>query len=1068
MIALKVIISGTEYVLDTYKNDPINLKLQYSNIEKIQSAVGTFSQSFRIPATDKNRAAFGNFDSSTEVGGVNPKQKIEAWIEVDTIPIVSGFVQLNEAIVHKNSQADFKLTFFGQNTDFFKALGDAKLSDLDLSDLNYELNYTNYLLGQNANLFSGAVRHALMDKGRIPWNNTITEFNLNENNPIELSDLVPIVKTSVILERIVAAAGYTFESDFFNTISFDRIYTAAFNGSVYPLPTSALSLENRRFYVGLNTGVTESASASSISPYYIQNMVDSGTGFYSGFYDNTNMYDVGGTPVGFTVPVNGAYNVSGYATISGMSGTASVAWIALYNVDTDEWVTNTTLALGSVSGGAVNLQGETEYQLESGVNYNLAVRFNTSSTTTFNLTSTGFGTGLFVELATVNSGQTVDVARNMPDYKQADFIKDLQKQFNLVFVPNNKNSNLIEITTFKNYQSSGTIKDWSDYVDYNKDYSIKPTANLQSRDYLFSYTAGNDFANQYWVKSIGKTYGQYTIEDTENDFATGQIEIKSGHQPLTLSRITETGMVIHKAVDEDGKIVKKPKSMIGFYDAHEIGGVTNPDNLGGLFINDQGTTRQVDVFPFYGHTCQMNPLITDPDLNFGFEALTYGAVAPTNNLYVSYWQDYVNELYSNEARVAEYTIHLTPAQIADFEWNDNIFIKDDYWRVLSIDYSPNTPETSKVTLIKRITSFRACEFAPFSIDTGGEVTFKDADGVTSVGSETCCVYYGYNWSNNACFAPAPIEGVVNPVNVPVLQLPGNRIIEVAESISPDAGTTVLADPSIANLTVSLPDANTHLGETVVVTRLVGSFDITVDSVTGTDTVNTNASEVIVGDHTTYTYQSVGGSQWITIASGGALAPSANIYTTNGDIGSATRELTGTGSLSLTMGDIGGGIGGRVNIQGGVNIFNTIGGTIVNRLDLVSSTAVFTSALGTGLQYDGDYSATFTDESMVSKRYVASYTKTAANINAPISTSLSITAAVGDCIVVTPSSAITITLPTASSSIGRNIIIKRLTGAFDTTIDGNGTETIDGSLTAILTADYESITVKSTGTGWIII
>jgi len=62
---------------------------------------------------------------------------------------------------------------------------------------------------------------------------------------------------------------------------------------------------------------------------------------------------------------------------------------------------------------------------------------------------------------------------------------------------------------------------------------------------------------------------------------------------------------------------------------------------------------------------------------------------------------------------------------------------------------------------------------------------------------------------------------------------------------------------------------------------------------------------------------------------------------------------------------------------------------------------------------------------------------------------------------------TLTLPTAVGITGREYRIKN-SGTGTITVDGNGTETIDGGLTADLTEQYESITVVSTGSNWIVV
>lgn len=67
------------------------------------------------------------------------------------------------------------------------------------------------------------------------------------------------------------------------------------------------------------------------------------------------------------------------------------------------------------------------------------------------------------------------------------------------------------------------------------------------------------------------------------------------------------------------------------------------------------------------------------------------------------------------------------------------------------------------------------------------------------------------------------------------------------------------------------------------------------------------------------------------------------------------------------------------------------------------------------------------------------------------------------------SGITIALPAAASNIGRVYIIKKIdSGAGKITIDANLNETIDGSLTWLLTLQYESITIQSNGSNWYIL
>ncbi len=73
----------------------------------------------------------------------------------------------------------------------------------------------------------------------------------------------------------------------------------------------------------------------------------------------------------------------------------------------------------------------------------------------------------------------------------------------------------------------------------------------------------------------------------------------------------------------------------------------------------------------------------------------------------------------------------------------------------------------------------------------------------------------------------------------------------------------------------------------------------------------------------------------------------------------------------------------------------------------------------------------------------------------------------DCVINCTSGTFTVTLPTAVGLEGQYFIVKN-SGTGVITIDGDGSETIDGSLTFILSTRYESITVISNGLNWNII
>lgn len=73
----------------------------------------------------------------------------------------------------------------------------------------------------------------------------------------------------------------------------------------------------------------------------------------------------------------------------------------------------------------------------------------------------------------------------------------------------------------------------------------------------------------------------------------------------------------------------------------------------------------------------------------------------------------------------------------------------------------------------------------------------------------------------------------------------------------------------------------------------------------------------------------------------------------------------------------------------------------------------------------------------------------------------------DCVVNCTSGSFTVTLPTAVGIEGQYFVIKN-TGTGVITVEGDGSETLDGLANKILAVQNESITVISDGSNWIIV
>ena len=734
---LRLVLDGNE--MDLYENESVNLTLQFSDVQEINATTGSFSQTFRLPATANNLDFFGTIDNPSSVDAINTKIQIEAELYSDSVPIIRGFCQVKNIYQQKERYADIEVVFFGV-PNLRAPLAGKLISDLDLSAYDHVLNYSN-VTGSWVGVGIGPeIRYGLIDKGfnwsvpdNEPWTST---------SALEQGELTPFVQAKVIFDAILDEAGYTYDSDFFDTTgagNFSEIYIPAFNGSQTPVgpgsefPTVRVALDAD--YTGTSLAILSLSDLAT-------NAVD----------DNDDWVEVNNR---FVAPYTGWFTLDiTYSYQQGSLGSGSPANIfiyknasAFYQLDT-----NTTIAYNRTFSIVVFLL--------SGDYIDLRGQCYGSGATIFgnDIVGNGVRTQLDVTSAPAIAGQTVGIAQNLPEMKQIDFILGLQKMFNLVFVPDKNKPNHILVEPFKDYTATGTAKDWTDRVDYDMDVTIKPTTDLQSARYDWSFQRGTDFVSDMIQKSLDRVYGSYRVLDPENDFATGTKTIETTFAQYMTSLIPGSGFPIHRSLNADGSVIEKPLPMLAYW--HGLS-----DNFGPWYLYDDSRVAQnlTGGFPSFSNYSSDFASVDDDDLNYGMETPFFSIEAnPANTLYFKFWAQYVAELYSQEARILSCSMRLSRVDLADFEFSDRIFIKDSYYRVRRISYDANIEGVCSVELIKELSDIEVCEDTPTGYSNRyNYVLFNNSTEITpDYGSKSCCELYGYKWLKNTTS-----HGSVTPTNL---------------------------------------------------------------------------------------------------------------------------------------------------------------------------------------------------------------------------------------------------------------------------------------------------------------
>ena len=751
----------TEGYLDLFENESISQNWKFQDLSNF-TAQGAFSREFRIPMSDNNIKAIGPlFDTNSEQGEQNYFfYKLPAEIRVDTLPIASGYLRVRKVYKQMNRINEVEVAFYAETPDLVRTIGEKKLSDIAaLADLNEVVNYAN-VTTETANRV-----WALCDRGQR-WSNDGSANSrpiLNPSTPIFPADLTPAVSWWFLLSNIVTEAGFDLVASSLENIIED-----------YYMPfcnTAQLQNENgsNQFffaaYPPTNVPLVYGTWTGNPTMLNLTEVFDNNSAFNPtlGYYTAS----AGGQ---FTFFLNLVFQTSGagvtnaftaieprYYVISGANVTNSTLPTFFYSLNTatgtGTGTLNTSLELSLLPGDYVYFEF-TYVQLESD---GLTVIFPADPAIDVEIVAgNGSNTASIIGInsATVTIGQTIDYRLNAPDMRQIDFVNDVIKMHNCAIVPSRIVPNRIAIVPQNNYIGTGDVVDWTSKLDVSKDVVISSTVDVQKATFQFTYTSGEDAYSKLY-RDAGRVYGDfkqegYTINPSTSpsDFAIGEQKITLVTRSTPAAFIPGTGAPISCFYNEDLEFIAPgPRALFyaGIIDVNLYNDVTS----------SAAPTTEV---PILNHYSDAYPVVTDLDLNWAPETPPHFSTVtsnPYNNLFNSYWRNYMNELYSPEGRIMEAFFALDLKDILTFSFADKIWIQDSYWRILEIsDYKVGLQESTKVKLIKFLDQISDCASTPVGVTANGEVEFEDGEGDPVEATEDCCSRYGYFWDeiNGVCWA----------------------------------------------------------------------------------------------------------------------------------------------------------------------------------------------------------------------------------------------------------------------------------------------------------------------------
>jgi hypothetical protein len=681
--------------------------------------------------TKRNNQIFDNiFEiTRTDTGlNFNPYKRTKAILKQDGFLLFEGYLRMLD-ISDKSGETSYNVNLYSEVIAFADVLGDKTFSDLDFTELEHEYQKTNIINSWNEagtgiaytnpstsgfrNAYS-TVKYPFVDWTHQALIGGSTGTGAISGNP-EYTDLGqifrPFINIKYLIDRIFQEVPFTFESDFFNTDDFKKLYMD-FNWGADNTPAETNNSQYSTLYF-FNSGTGGVANVATTS---FTNMILNTTAFQGNISLSTPPpnYNTSTHIITSTV-INESYDINYNYSIENTDSTARTVEC--------QWLYNSTPINNSgvvtiAAGGTFTYTGNL-IQVMTNIGDTLKVQFKASvgsvvrqeqntvywtANVIFQVGITAITTNTFLQTLRGETGQW-------------EFIKGLMTMFNLVTLPDEDNPSNIKIEPYRDvfissgdaanpnfFDETSTELDWTDKIDVSQ-MKLLPLTDLNKKTIFKFVEDEDDFAFMNYKRQVGgHLYGSKKYDASEFTILAGEDEIIAEPFAATVIKplmpqypdlITPAIYSYNSNDDTSEGFENSPRIMFNNGVKPTVDSYFIPAQNG---LASQNLTSFLQFSHFSSVSPQSAPSVRD--FHFGECQLIGGVGSPvTNNLFNLYWLPYYSELYNPDTRIMTIKVNLSPSDINTFKFNDTVFIKNRTFRVNKIDYKPNDLATVEFILI---------------------------------------------------------------------------------------------------------------------------------------------------------------------------------------------------------------------------------------------------------------------------------------------------------------------------------------------------------------------------------
>lgn len=519
---MQLFIEGLE--VDTFGNETVVGTFAANEIGKLQTRQGVYSNTFRLPYSNNNRTIFQSPEVMTSTS-TRPYRVLSARVDVNGVTQVIGWAFLKAAGIW-----GYELHVVGGNSDWYVAIGDKSLQDLDLVEGNHY--FTKLNVEDSMTITSPASNNPY-------WTMVYAYANCEYGRTLTHDTATPIypkwylwragVYGKYLLWKILQEAGFTPDGTFWNNNvtlwdEANGIHGTSKQPALF-LPFSArwrrdrdYSLRNQLY---ADTPVsTNIGGGSPIWDMVCSNVVSSSQ--WQFLHPSDNVITV-------LDSVNLTFRIK--VTVENQSGATSTlsSWaLTMYYTD-DAGTPQTDVLIPALSYPTIPIGGTytdeftiTRSMSRTQVSFQWGYNPLTENGALPDVTLFEFEIEDYVPLELTDEELDIDetfcfvtMASTLPDIKQADFIRTLFNQFCLIFNTNHQTGR-VEIFTLDDVVGNiPNAVDWSNKLDLSEPYTCTFSLQNYGQSSIFKYK--DDEQDKYTYLNEAVTQGAISVDDETLD-----------------------------------------------------------------------------------------------------------------------------------------------------------------------------------------------------------------------------------------------------------------------------------------------------------------------------------------------------------------------------------------------------------------------------------------------------------------------------------------------------------------------------------------------------------------------